>query len=309
MKEHAGRDDPGHRRRLGHGHRRAHQRHDRHLRVEPPDEGQGEGRRSRRSAGRRAVETKVALDALAVYVNDKSPLKEISIPAPREDLHRRDEELEGRRRARRTRSSSTAARTTPARTATSRSTCSRTRTSPQRRRRSPARRAVVNAVKGDEFGIGYGGIAYLEGIRALKVKKDDALAGHRAVARDRAERHATRSAAFSTSTRRASRPGTIKKFIDWVVGRRRAEGHRRRRLLPAAEEVTRRCNRREARPRRREAETPSLRSCARRASGERVAESAVKVVALTSIAAVLLILVFVGKEALPLLTSAEVHQR
>ncbi len=33
--------------------------------------------------------------------------------------------------------------------------------------------AVVNAVKGDVYGIGYGGIAYLEGIRALKVKKDD----------------------------------------------------------------------------------------------------------------------------------------
>ncbi len=31
--------------------------------------------------------------------------------------------------------------------------------------------AVVNAVKGDEFGIGYGGIAYASGIRLLKVKK------------------------------------------------------------------------------------------------------------------------------------------
>ena len=31
--------------------------------------------------------------------------------------------------------------------------------------------AVVNAVKGDEFGIGYGGIAYAGGIRLLKVKK------------------------------------------------------------------------------------------------------------------------------------------
>jgi len=31
--------------------------------------------------------------------------------------------------------------------------------------------AVANAVKGDAFGIGYGGIAYAAGIRALKVKK------------------------------------------------------------------------------------------------------------------------------------------
>jgi len=42
--------------------------------------------------------------------------------------------------------------------------------------------------------------------------------------------------------------------------------------------------------------------------GERIAEGAVKLVALTSIAAVLLILVFVGKEALPLLYSPEVHK-
>ncbi len=42
--------------------------------------------------------------------------------------------------------------------------------------------------------------------------------------------------------------------------------------------------------------------------GEFVAESLVKLVALVSIAAVLLILFFVGREALPVLTSAEVHK-
>jgi phosphate transport system permease protein len=42
--------------------------------------------------------------------------------------------------------------------------------------------------------------------------------------------------------------------------------------------------------------------------GERAAEAAIKLIALISIAAVLLILLFVGKEALPLLFSAEVHQ-
>src|SRR5215510_8698820 len=41
---------------------------------------------------------------------------------------------------------------------------------------------------------------------------------------------------------------------------------------------------------------------------ERAAEAAIKLVALLSIAAVLLILVFVGKEALPLLFSADVHK-
>ncbi len=42
--------------------------------------------------------------------------------------------------------------------------------------------------------------------------------------------------------------------------------------------------------------------------GERLVEGLIKVVALASIAAVLLILVFVGKEALPVLTSAVVHK-
>ncbi len=42
--------------------------------------------------------------------------------------------------------------------------------------------------------------------------------------------------------------------------------------------------------------------------GERIAEAIVKIVALGSIASVLLILVFVGKEALPLLTSSDVHK-
>src|ERR1700677_2816611 len=42
--------------------------------------------------------------------------------------------------------------------------------------------------------------------------------------------------------------------------------------------------------------------------GERTVEIAIQVVALLSIAAILLILIFVGKEALPLLTSAEVHK-
>jgi phosphate transport system permease protein len=41
---------------------------------------------------------------------------------------------------------------------------------------------------------------------------------------------------------------------------------------------------------------------------ERIVEGAIKLVALASIAAVLLILVFVGKEALPVLTSAAVHK-
>ena len=51
---------------------------------------------------------------------------------------------------------------------------------------------------------------------------------------------------------------------------------------------------------------PSLKASSR--WGERIAETTVKVVSVMSIASVLLILVFVGKEALPVLTSAAVHE-
>ena len=164
MKEQPRHDHPGHRRRLGHRHRRAHQRLDRHLRVEPPDEGQREGRRegqaqrpARRDQGRARRARRLR--------EREEPAQEISIPALAQDLPRRDQELERRRRQAALASCSTDARTTRARTATSRSTCSRTRTSPPSTQTLAGTSAVANAVKGDEFGIGYGGIAYLEGIR------------------------------------------------------------------------------------------------------------------------------------------------
>ncbi len=163
-----------------------------------------------------AVETKVALDALAVYVNDKSPLQEISIPA----LHKiydgttknwkdvggpdhaivlygrennsgtygyfKEHVLENKDFA--------AGVQTLAGTS-----------------------AVVSAVKGDQFGIGYGGIAYLEGIRALKVKKDDgapAIAPSLQTAQD-GSYPISRFLYFYTAGEPA---GTVKKFIEWVKG-------------------------------------------------------------------------------------------
>jgi phosphate transport system substrate-binding protein len=77
--------------------------------------------------------------------------------------------------------------------------------------------AVANAVKGDVFGIGYGGIAYLEGIKALKVKKDDAtpaVAPSLQTAQD-GSYPISRFLLFYT----AGEPtGGIKKFIDWTKG-------------------------------------------------------------------------------------------
>jgi phosphate transport system permease protein len=57
------------------------------------------------------------------------------------------------------------------------------------------------------------------------------------------------------------------------------------------------------------APTPKGKSLRRRGGvSERILEGAIRAVALLSIAAILLILIFVGKEALPVLTSADVHR-
>jgi phosphate transport system substrate-binding protein len=163
-----------------------------------------------------AVEFKVALDALAIYVNGKSPLKEISIPALKkiytgETTNWKDVGgpnhsivLYGREN-----NSGTYAyfkehvlenKDFAAATQTLAGTS-----------------AVVNAVKGDLYGIGYGGIGYLEGIRALPVKKDDSAT---AVA---PSLETTQNGTYPISRflyfYTAGQPsGTAKKFIDWTLG-------------------------------------------------------------------------------------------
>jgi phosphate transport system substrate-binding protein len=163
-----------------------------------------------------AVETKVALDALAVYVNEKSPLTEISIPALRkiylgETTNWKDVGgathaivLYGRENNSGTygyfkehvleNKDFAAATQTLAGTS-----------------------AVVNAVKGDVYGIGYGGIAYLEGIRALKVKKDDTSAGI-APSLETAQNGTYPISRFLYFYTAGTPTGTAKKFIDWTTG-------------------------------------------------------------------------------------------
>jgi phosphate transport system substrate-binding protein len=163
-----------------------------------------------------AVETKVALDALAVYVNEKSPLKEISIPALRK-VYMGDaknwKEIGGPDHAivlyGRENNSGTYGyfkehvlenKDFAASTQTLAGTS-----------------AVVNAVKGDVYGIGYGGIAYLEGIRALSVKKEEtspAVAPSLQTAQD-GSYPISRFLYFYTA---GPAMGTAKKFIDWTVG-------------------------------------------------------------------------------------------
>jgi phosphate transport system substrate-binding protein len=162
-----------------------------------------------------AVETKVALDALAVYVNEKNPVKEISIPALRKvymgdttnwkDIGGANHNivLYGRENNSGTygyfkehvleNKDFAAATQTLAGTS-----------------------AVVNAVKGDVYGIGYGGIAYLEGIHALKVKKEDTsapVAPSLETAQD-GTYPISRYLYFYTA---GQSTGTAKKFVDWVV--------------------------------------------------------------------------------------------
>jgi phosphate transport system substrate-binding protein len=168
-----------------------------------------------------AIETKVALDALAVYVNEKSPLQEISIPALRKiylgettdwkdvggPAHKivlygrennsgtygyfKEHVLENKDFAPATQ---TLAGTS----------------------------AVANAVKGDLYGIGYGGIAYLEGIRALKVKKDDTSPGV-APSLDTAQSGTYPISRFLYFYTAGVPTGSVKKFMDWVGG---AEGQK-----------------------------------------------------------------------------------
>jgi phosphate transport system substrate-binding protein len=166
--------------------------------------------------GAPVVETKVALDALAIYVNAKSPIAEISIPALRR-IYLGDttnwKDVGGPNHAivlyGRENNSGTYgyfkehvlenkdfAPATQTLAGTS---------------------AVVNAVKGDPYGIGYGGIAYLEGIRALKVKKDD-TSPPVAPSLETAQSGAYPISRFLFFYTTGEPTGTAKKFIDWTVG-------------------------------------------------------------------------------------------
>jgi phosphate transport system substrate-binding protein len=163
-----------------------------------------------------AIETKVALDALAVYVNDKNPIQEISIPALAKiykgetkswkDVGGPDKPiiLYGRE------NNSGTYGYFKEHVLENKDFAAQVQT-------LAGTSAVVNAVKGDQNGIGYGGIAYLEGIRALKVKKDETIPAVPPTL------ETARSGLYPISRflyfYTAGAPtGTMKSFIDWVVG-------------------------------------------------------------------------------------------
>ena len=171
--------------------------------------------------GAPAVEIPVALDALAVYVHEKSPIKEISIPTLAKIYLGETKNwnvlgganhaivLYGRENNSGTYGYFKEHVLANKDFAPAVQTLAGTS-------------AVVNAVKGDAFGIGYGGIAYMEGIRALKVKKDDAspaIEPKLETARD-GTYPISRFLYFYTA---GEATGNMKKFVDWVKG---AEGQK-----------------------------------------------------------------------------------
>ena len=171
--------------------------------------------------GAPAVETKVALDALAVYVNEKSPLKEIAIPALRK-IYMGDttnwKDVGGPNHAiivyGRENNSGTYGYFKE-HVLENKDFASATQT-------LAGTSAVANAVKGDLYGIGYGGIAYLEGIRALKVKKDDASAAI-APSLETAQNGTYPISRFLYFYTAGAATGTAKRFIDWTTS---AEGQK-----------------------------------------------------------------------------------
>lgn len=81
----------------------------------------------------------------------------------------------------------------------------------------PGTAAVVNAVKNDKYGIGYGGAAYSKGIKQCLVKKDD-----------KSQAYAPSAETIKNGTYPISRylymylrnrpTGEIKNYIDWILG-------------------------------------------------------------------------------------------
>ena len=165
--------------------------------------------------GAPAVETKVALDALAIYVNEKNALKEISLPAVQKiylgetknwkEIGGPDHAiiLYGRENNSGTYGYFKEHVLQNKDFAASVQTLAGTS-------------AVVNAVKGDPYGMGYGGIAYLEGIRARNVKKDEASPAVKATV-ETAQDGSYPISRFLYFYTAGPATGTAKDFITWVL--------------------------------------------------------------------------------------------
>lgn len=80
----------------------------------------------------------------------------------------------------------------------------------------PGTAAVVNAVKKDKYGIGYGGAAYAAGVKHCMVKKDDKTAGVLPTAETIAKNQYPITRYLYLYMR--NRPtGEVKKYVDWIL--------------------------------------------------------------------------------------------
>ena len=80
----------------------------------------------------------------------------------------------------------------------------------------PGTAAVINAVSKDLRGIGYGGIAYLKGVKALKVKKDGATPGVEPTL-DNVQKNIYPISRFLFWYLAGQPKDQVKKLADWVV--------------------------------------------------------------------------------------------
>ena len=81
----------------------------------------------------------------------------------------------------------------------------------------PGTAAVVNAVKNDKYGIGYGGAAYSKGVRQCLVKKDDKSTAYTPSAET--VKNGTYPISRYLYMYLRNRPtGEIKNYIDWILG-------------------------------------------------------------------------------------------
>ncbi|MBN2274606.1 MAG: substrate-binding domain-containing protein [Bacteroidales bacterium] len=80
----------------------------------------------------------------------------------------------------------------------------------------PGTAAVVNAVKKDKFGIGYGGAAYAEGVKHCMVKRDDNNTAYHPTEENIAKNLYSITRYLYMYMR--NRPtGDVKKFVDWAL--------------------------------------------------------------------------------------------
>ena len=86
----------------------------------------------------------------------------------------------------------------------------------------PGTAAVVNAVKNDKYGIGYGGAAYAAGVKHCNVKKDDKTTAYSPTPENiKTGSYPITRYLYMYMTNRPT--GEIKKYIDWILS---AEGQK-----------------------------------------------------------------------------------